>query len=96
MQQFDRVNGRIAQGDAARGIGIGVISPTVALLRFGVGFDDNGFVGVVFLRPLQHFTKCIRIGAARGHRGIAAGLVDHQHIAGVGQGGIGVVVVIFA
>ena len=52
--------------------------------RFGMGLDHDPRAGVFVLRKDQHLAECRGAGAAVADRGIAARLVDHQHIRRVG------------
>ena len=73
--------GRVAEFDAVGLVLWAEISGPVALGGFGVCFDKNATTGVLLLCKDKHFPKSGIIGSARGHRGIATGLVDHKDIA---------------
>ena len=46
-----------------------------------MSLDDDPRAGVFLLREDEHFQKPCAIRPRGGNRSVAAGLVDHQHIA---------------
>ena len=58
---------------------------TVPARRFGMRLDEHGHPRVFFLREDQHLAEPVAIRTACGDRGIAAGLVDNQHVSRLGR-----------
>ena len=83
------------QGDAVVGVGLGEMAGAQAAGGLGVGLDDDRRAGVFLLGKDQHLLKLRPRRARGGDRGIAAGLVDHQHIAGRRCRGHGVETAVF-
>lgn len=87
--------GRREQADAALRILGAVMAGALARDGLGVGLDENARAGVFLLGEDQHLAEDMGTHARQPHRGIAAQLVDHQHIAGRRGWQIGVMGVVF-
>ena len=72
------------------------IAAAIACHGIGVGLDDDALAGVLFLRKDQHFKERRSIRAALEDRGVVQGLIEHQHIARLGAGGVWIKAVVFA
>ncbi len=60
-----------------------IMPVAMAILRFGMRFDDNPRVRPFLPRDKEHLKECVAICATCFDRGIAKGLIDDQNIAGL-------------